>query len=125
MSTVANIPDKLGHTIAKQGEANHQMMKYVVDNLTQGFNQMNNSVNQMPAATSTATVASMGNLRAALVGAVGSAQSPGGGQFQQGAQQPSQPLQHQPNFCSQTNHMGHAILSNPPHLELNVLNVRK
>ena len=40
MSTVANRLDKLDHTIVKQGEANHQMMKTLGENLTQGFNQM-------------------------------------------------------------------------------------
>ena len=34
MSTVANRLDKLDHTIAKQGEANHQMMKSLGENLT-------------------------------------------------------------------------------------------
>ena len=47
ISTVANRLDKLDHTITKQGEANHQMMKNLGDNLTQGFNQMNNNLSQM------------------------------------------------------------------------------
>ena len=114
MSTVANRLDKLDHTIAKQGEANHQMMKALGENLTQGFNQMNNNLSQMPAAISAAMAASMGDLKAALVGAIGGAQSRGGGQFQQCVQQPSQPLQQQSNFTSRNNHMGHVSLSNPP-----------
>ena len=114
MSTVANRLDKLDHTIAKQGEANHQMMKSLGENLTQGFNQMNNNLSQMPAAISAAMAASMGDLKAALVGAIGGAQSRVGGQFQQCAQQPSQPLQQQSNFSSRNNHMGHVSLSNPP-----------
>ena len=87
MSTVANRLDKLDHTIAKQGEANHQMMKSLGENMTQGFNQMNNNLSQMPAAISAAMAASMGNLKAVLVGAIGGAQSRGGGQFQQCVQQ--------------------------------------
>ena len=115
MSTVANRLDKLDHTIAKQAEANHQMMKSLAENLTQGFNEMNNNLSQMPAAISAAMTASMGDLKAALVGAIGGVQSRGGGQFQQCAQQPSQPLQQQFNFSSQNNHTGHASSSNPPH----------
>ena len=114
MSTVANRLEKLDHTIAKQGEANHQMMKCLGENLTQGFNQMNNNLSQIPAAISTAMAASMGDLRAALMGAIGGVQSRGGGQFQQCAQQSSQPLQQQFNFSSRNNHMGHVSLSNPP-----------
>ena len=114
MSTVANRLDKLDHTIAKQGEANHQMMKALGENLTQGFNPMNNNLSQMPAAISAAMAASMGDLKTALVGAIGGAQSRGGGQFQQCVQQPSQPLQQQSNFSSRNNHMGHVSLSNPP-----------
>ena len=112
MSTVANRLDKLDHTIAR-----HQMMKSLGENLTQGFNQMNNNNNlsQMLAAISTAMAASMGDLKAALVGAIGGAQSRGGGQFQQCAQHPSQPLQQQSNFSSRNNHMGHVSLSNPSH----------
>ena len=79
----------------------------------------------MPAAISTAMAASMGDLKAALVGATGGAQSRGGGQFQQCAQQPSQPLQQQSNFSNISNHMGHVSLSNPHPLGQNVLNVRK
>ena len=52
---------------------------------------MNKNLSQMPAAISAAMAASMGNLKAALVGAIGGAQSRCGGQFQQCAQQPSQP----------------------------------
>ena len=113
MSTVANRFDKLDHH-TKQGEANHQMMKSLGENLTQGFNQMNNNLSQMPAAISAAMAASMGDLKAALVGAIDGAQNRGGGQFQQCAQQPSQPLQQQSNFSSRNNHMGHVSLSNPP-----------
>ena len=115
MGTVANRLDKLDHTNAKQGEANHQPMKSLGENLTQGFNQMNNNLSRMPAAISAAMAASMGDLKAALVGAIGGAQSRGGGQFQQCAQQPSQPLQQQSNFSNRNNHMGHVSLSNPPH----------
>ena len=104
MSTVANRLDKLVHTIPKQGEANHQMMKSLGENLTQGFNQMNNNLSQMPAAISAAMAASMGDLKAALVGAIGGAQSRGGGRFQQCAQQPSQPLQQGSNFSNRNNH---------------------
>ena len=114
MSTVANRLDKLDHTIAKQGEANHQMMKSLGENLTQGFNEMNNNLSQMPAAISAAMAASMGDLEAALVGTIGGAQSRGGGQFQQCAHQPSQPLQQQSNFSNRNNHMGHVSLSSPP-----------
>ena len=114
MSTVANRLDKLDHTIAKQGEANHQMMKTLGENLTQGFNQMNNNLSQMPLAISAAMATSMGDLEAALVGAIGSAQSRGGGQFQQCVQQPSQPLQQGSNFSNINNHMGHVILNYPP-----------
>ena len=114
MKTVANRLDKLDHTIAKQGEANHQVMKSLGENLTQGFNQMNNNLNQMPAAISAAMVASWGDLKAAFVGAIGGAQNRDGGQFQQCAQQPSQCLQQQSNFSRRNNHMGHVSLSNPP-----------
>ena len=103
LSTAANRLDKLDHTIAKQGEANHQMLKSLGENLTQGFNQKNINPSQMPAAVSKAIAASM----AALVGATGGVQSRGGGQFQQCAQQPSQPLQQQSNFSSRNNHMGY------------------
>ena len=82
VSTVANRLDILDHTFAKQGEANHQMMKTLGNNLTQGFNQMNNNLSQMPAAISTAMAALMGDLKAALVGAIDVAQSREGGQFQ-------------------------------------------
>ena len=58
--------------------------------------------------------ASMGYLKAALVGALGGAQSRGGGQFRQCAQQPSQPLQQQSNFSSRNNPMDQVSLSNPP-----------
>ena len=90
------------------------MMKALGENLTQGFNQMNNNLSQMPAAISAAMAASMGDLKAALVGAIGGAQSRGVGQFQQCVQQPSQPHQQQSNFSSRNNHMGHVSLSNPP-----------
>ena len=76
---------------------------------------MNNNLSQMPAAISAAMVASMGDLRPALVPAIGGAQSRGGGQFQQCAQQLSQPLQQQSNFSSRNNHMGHVSLSYPLH----------
>ena len=109
MSTVANRLDKLDRTIAKQGEAKHQMMRSLVENLAQGFNQMNNNLSQMPAAVSAAMAASMYNLKGALVGAIGGAQGRGAGQFQ-----PSQPLQQQSNFSSRNNHMGHVSLNNPP-----------
>ena len=77
---------------------------------------MNNNINQMPAAISAAMAASMGDLKAALDGAIaiGGAQSRGGVQFQQCVQQPSQPLQQQSNFSNRNNHMGHVSLSNPP-----------
>ena len=74
---------------------------------------MNNNLSQMPAAISAAMAASMGDLKAASVGAVVGAQSRGVGQFQQCAQQPSQPLQQQSNFSSRNNHMGHVSMSNP------------
>ena len=119
MSTVANRLDKLDHTIAKQGEANHQMMKSLGENLTQRFNQMNNNLSQMPTAISAAMAASMGDLKAALVGAIG------GAQFQQCPQQPSQPLQQQSNFSNRNNHMGHVSLSNPPPSRAECLNVRE
>ena len=86
---------------------------------------MNNNLSQMPAAISAAMAASMGDLKAALVGANGAAQSRGCGQFQQCAQQPSQPLQQQSNFSNRNNHMGHDSLSNPHPLGQNVLNIRK
>ena len=114
MSTVANRLDKLDHTIAKQGEANQQMMKSLGEDLTQGFNQKNNNLNQMPAAILAAMTASMGDLKAVLLGAIGGAQSRGGGPFQQCAQQPSQPLEQQSNFSNRNNHKGHVSLSNPP-----------
>ena len=91
----------------------HQMVKSLGDNLTQGMKKMNN-LNQTPAVISAAMVASMGDLKAALVGAIGSTQSRGVGQFQPCAQQASQPLQQLPNFSSRNNHKGHATLSNSP-----------
>ena len=75
---------------------------------------MNNNLSQMTAAILAAMVASMGDLKAALVRAIGGAQSRGGGQFQQCVQQPSQPLQQQSNFSNRNNHMGHVSLNNPP-----------
>ena len=58
--------------------------------------------------------ASMGDLKAALVGAIGGGQSRGGGQFQQCSQQPSQSLQQQYNFSSRNNHISQLSLNNPP-----------
>ena len=92
------------------------MMKSPGENLTQGFNQSNNNLSQKPAAISAAMVASMGDLKAELVGAIGGVRSRGGGQVQQCAQQPSQPPQQQSDFSSRNNFMGHVSLSNPPTL---------
>ena len=69
--------------------------------------------------------ASIGDLKAAWVGAIGGARNRGVGQFQQCAQQTSQPLQKQSNFSSRNNHMGHVSLSIPHPIGLNVLNVGK
>ena len=68
MSTVANKLDKLDHTIAKQGEANHQTMKSLGKNLTQDLNQMNNNLSQMPAAISTAMAALFGRSQDSIGG---------------------------------------------------------
>ena len=90
------------------------MMKSLGDNLTQEFIQLNNNLGHMPAAISATMMASVGNLKTALVGANCCAQSRAGEQFQQCAQQPFQPLQQQPNLSSRNNHMGQVSFSNSP-----------
>ena len=114
MSMMANRLNKLDHTLEKQGEANHHMMKNLEDNLAQGFCEIINSLNQMPAAFSVAKAALMADPKTALVGAIGSAQSRGGGQFLQCTLQLSQPPPQQSNLSSQNNNMSHVSLNNPP-----------
>ena len=109
MGTVANRMDKLDATVARQEDATQQLMKSMIDNLT----QLTAVMTQMPAVMTAAMAASMNDLKTVLVGVAGGPRSNSSGQLLQ-AQPQQQPPQNTNTRFAPNKSFGHVSLNNPP-----------
>ena len=109
MGTVVNRLDKLDATVARQGDATQQLMKSMIDNLT----QLTALMTQMPAMMAAAMAAPMNDLKTVLVGVAGGPRSSSSGQLPQ-TQPQQQPPQNSNNRFAPNKPFGHVSLNNPP-----------
>ena len=109
MGTVVNRLDKLDATVVRQGDATQQLMKSMIDNLT----QLTALMTQMPAMMAAAMAAPMNDLKTVLVGVAGGPRSSSSGQLPQ-TQPQQQPPQNSNNRFAPNKPFGHVSLNNPP-----------
>ena len=109
MGTVANRLDKLGATVARQGDANQQLMKSMNDNLT----ELRAVMKQIRAVMTAAMAISMTDLKKVLVGVAGGPRSSSSGQLPP-TQPQQQPLQNPSTRFAPNKPFGHVSLNIPP-----------
>ena len=109
MGTVVTRLDKPDATVARQGDATQQLMKRIIDNLT----QLTAVMTQMPAVMTAAMAASMNDLKTVLVGVAGGPRSSSSGQLPQTQPQQQPPPNTNIRFAPNKT-FGHVSLNNPP-----------
>ena len=109
MGTAANRLDKLDATVARQGDAPQQLMKSMIDNLS----QLTTVTTQMPAVMTAAMAATMNDLMTVLEGVAGGPRSCSSGQLPR-TQPQQQPPRNSSTRFGPNKPFSHVSLSNPP-----------